>query len=101
MFHPIAIHAFNPGPMTGAGNSTWLIPGRVPTLIDAGTGDARHLEAIEQALQGASLVQVLVTHSHTDHASGAPAIATRMPHVRFRKMLWPDRDEKWPVPWKP
>jgi glyoxylase-like metal-dependent hydrolase (beta-lactamase superfamily II) len=99
MFHPIAIHAFNPGPMTGAGNSTWLIPGRVPTLIDAGTGDPRHLDSLEQALQGASLAQVLVTHGHTDHASGAPAISARMPHVRFRKMLWPERDEKWPAAW--
>ena len=101
MFRPIAIHAFNPGPMTGAGNSTWLIPGRVPTLIDAGTGDPRHLDALEEALQGAALAQVLVTHSHTDHASGAPAIAARMPHARFRKMLWPGRDDKWPAPWTP
>jgi glyoxylase-like metal-dependent hydrolase (beta-lactamase superfamily II) len=101
MFHPISIHAFNPGPMTGAGNATWLIPGRVPTLIDAGTGETRHLDALEEALQGAALAQVLVTHSHTDHASGAPAIAERMPHARFRKMPWPDRDTKWPVDWQP
>lgn len=101
MFAPLPIHAFNPGPMTGAGNWTWLIPGRVPTLIDAGTGDVRHLDALEQALHGSSLVQVVVTHSHTDHASGAPAIAAHMPHVRFGKMPWPDRDTKWPVDWKP
>jgi len=25
--------------MTGEGNTTWLIPGHVPTLIDAGTGE--------------------------------------------------------------
>lgn len=86
--------------MTGAGNWTWLIPGRVPTLIDAGTGDVRHLDALEQALHRSSLVQVLVTHSHTDHASGAPAIAARMPGVRFRKMPWPARDAKWNVDWE-
>ena len=50
---PIAVHAFNPGPMTGAGNWTWLIPGRVPTLIDAGTGEPRHLDASSDALDGA------------------------------------------------
>lgn len=83
--------------MTGAGNWTWLIPGHVPTLIDAGTGNPAHLEALENALDGAGLAQVLVTHAHTDHASGAPAIASRMPQVRFRKMLWPERDAKWPV----
>jgi glyoxylase-like metal-dependent hydrolase (beta-lactamase superfamily II) len=101
MLHPIAIHAFNPGPMTGAGNSTWLLRGRVPTLVDAGTGDPRHLEALEHALEGETLAHVLVTHSHTDHASGAPAIAARMPNVRFRKMRWPERDAKWPVDWQP
>ena len=86
--------------MTGAGNWTWLIPGRVPTLIDAGTGQEQHLSALEQALGGATLAQVLVTHAHTDHASGAPAIASRMPGGRFRKMIWPERDAKWPVPYE-
>ena len=49
--HPAPIHAFNPGPITGAGNWTWLINGREPTLIDAGTGDPRHLAALEEAWQ--------------------------------------------------
>lgn len=97
----IEVHAFNPGPMTGAGNSTWLLPGAVPTLIDAGTGEARHLAALEQALAGAALAQVLVTHAHTDHASGAPALANRMPAARFLKMPWLERDGTWPVPWQP
>jgi glyoxylase-like metal-dependent hydrolase (beta-lactamase superfamily II) len=94
---PIAVHAANPGPMTGTGNWTWLIAGRVPTLIDAGTGQEEHLQALERALGGATLAQVLVTHAHTDHASGAPAIVSRMPQVRLRKMLWPERDAKWPA----
>jgi len=99
--HPIPVHAFNPGPITGAGNWTWLISGRIPTLVDAGTGDPRHLDAIATALNGAALVQVIVTHSHSDHASGAPAIAERWPDVRFLKMPWAERDPKWPVPWIP
>jgi glyoxylase-like metal-dependent hydrolase (beta-lactamase superfamily II) len=86
--------------MTGKGNWTWLIPGRVPTLIDAGTGQQAHLSTLEHALGGARLAQVLVTHAHTDHASGAPAIASRMPGARFRKMPWPERDAKWPVPYE-
>ena len=93
----VPIHAFNPGPITGAGNWTWLIPGRVPTLIDAGTGDPRHLDALSTALDGAVLEQVVVTHSHSDHAAGASAIAERFPDVRFLKMPWPDRDPKWGV----
>ena len=49
---PLPIHAFNPGPMTGSGNWTWLIDGRLPTLIDAGTGDPRHVDAVAAALEG-------------------------------------------------
>ena len=98
---PIALHACNPGPMTGAGNWTWLLPGRVPALIDAGTGDPRHLDALRSALVGAALSRVIVTHGHVDHASGAPAIAERMPGVRFLKMPWPDRDARWAVSWQP
>ena len=86
--------------MTGPGNTTWLIPGRVPTLIDAGTGEPRHLDALEAALAGSRLAQVLVTHGHVDHASGAAAIAQRMPHVRFLKMPWPDHDAAWRVRWE-
>ena len=97
---PIAIHAFNPGPYTGDGNWTWLICGRVTTLIDAGTGDPKHLEELERALDGATLAQVLVTHGHIDHASGAMALAARFPSARFLKMPWPERDSRWPVAWE-
>lgn len=87
--------------MTGDGNWTWLLAGRVPTLIDAGTGDPRHLDALAAALGGEQLVQVLVTHAHTDHASGAAALAARFPGVRFRKMPWVERDVRHTVDWEP
>jgi glyoxylase-like metal-dependent hydrolase (beta-lactamase superfamily II) len=86
--------------MTGEGNWTWLVPGRVPTLIDAGTGDPRHLAAVVEALGGTHLAQVLVTHAHVDHASGAPALAAAFPGTMFRKMEWPERDSRWPAPWQ-
>ena len=87
--------------MTGDGNWTFLFTGRVNTLVDAGAGIPAHLDAIEQALGGAPLAQVLVTHAHVDHIGGAPALAQRFPGVRFRKMPWPERDVKWPVGWDP
>lgn len=100
---PIALHAFNrgggPEPTTSGGNWTWLIPGRVPTLIDAGVGDPRHLEALHHALNGTALAYVLVTHGHSDHVSGVDAIADRMPGTRFLKMPWPERDGRWRVSW--
>ena len=99
--NPLALRAFNPGPITGDGNWTWLIPGRVPTLIDAGTGDARHLTSVREALEGAPLEQVAVTHGHIDHASGTLELAARFPAARFLKMPWPGHDAKWQVPWQP
>ena len=87
--------------MTGAGNWTWLITGRVPTLIDAGVGAPQHLEELEKTLHGAALAQVVVTHAHSDHAEGVLALASRMPSVRFLKMPWPERDRRWPVEWQP
>jgi ribonuclease/clavin/mitogillin len=87
--------------MTGAGNWTWLLKGRVTTLIDAGTGAAAHLDEVAAALDGARLEQVVVTHGHGDHASGVVALAARFPGVRFLKVPWPGRDEKWPVAWQP
>jgi glyoxylase-like metal-dependent hydrolase (beta-lactamase superfamily II) len=87
--------------MTGDGNWTWLLMGRVPTLVDAGVGDARHLDDLGRALEHVTLAQVLLTHAHTDHASGAPALAAAHPEARFRKRPWPGRDEKWPAPYQP
>lgn len=97
----VPLHARNPGPMTGDGNWTWFIAGAVPTLIDAGTGEAAHLDALAEALGGARVAQVIVTHAHGDHASGAIHLAARFPGVRFLKMPWPERDSRWPVTWEP
>ena len=71
--NPRFLHAANPGPMTGEGNWTYLIGDRNPVLIDAGVGNQSHLDAIAVAApRGPALV--LVTHAHSDHVSGAPAI---------------------------
>jgi glyoxylase-like metal-dependent hydrolase (beta-lactamase superfamily II) len=87
--------------MTGDGNWTFLIKGRVNTLIDAGAGMVAHLDAIADALGGATLAQVLVTHAHLDHIGGVAALAGRFPGARFRKMPWPERDVRWPAGWDP
>lgn len=96
------VHARNPDPYTGAGNNTYLIGGPEAVLIDAGSGDPRHLDELAAALarHEASLSAVAVTHSHADHASGAGAIAARWPGVRFFKMPWPGRDDRYRVTWR-
>jgi len=96
---PTALHVGNPGPFTGEGNWTYLIPGPQPVLIDAGVGHASHLDAIDAASPGGPAL-VLVTHAHSDHASGAPAMHARWPSAQFLKMPWPERDAKNAVPWQ-
>jgi len=96
------IHAHNPGPYTGAGNNTYLIPGRAPVLIDAGTGDSRHLAGVAAALvQSPStlLTRILVTHGHVDHASGIGALLAKWPKAVAAKMPWPERDDRYAACW--
>jgi glyoxylase-like metal-dependent hydrolase (beta-lactamase superfamily II) len=81
------IPANNPSPWTGpTGNNTWLLDGAIPTLIDAGVGQPVHVDAIERALAGRPLAQVLITHHHADHVAGVPALAARWPGVRVRAL---------------
>ena len=83
----LRIPAENPSPWTGPdGNNTYLLPGAVPTLVDAGVGVAAHLDAVERALQGSRLAQVLITHSHPDHVGGVPAIRERWPAADVRNV---------------
>ena len=83
------VPAFNPGPLTGRGNNTWLLDGGEPTLVDAGIGQREHVDAIAAALGGRPLARVLITHGHADHASGAPALRARWPGVAVHKWLLP------------
>jgi glyoxylase-like metal-dependent hydrolase (beta-lactamase superfamily II) len=79
---PILIPAGNPSEWTGpTGNNTWLLNGREPALVDAGTGEPSHLDALERALDGAPLIRVLITHWHPDHVKGLPALKDRWPRL--------------------
>ena len=84
--------------MTGEGNWTYLIGRQAPLLIDTGVGHRSHIEAIARAAPG-GLGHVLVTHAHSDHISGAPAIHARWPSAVFSKHPWPGRDPQLPWHW--
>lgn len=96
--NPRLLHAGNPGPLTGQGNWTYLIAGDQPVLIDAGVGTPSHLDEIAAAV-GAHDLHLVVTHAHSDHIAGAPAITARRPSTRLSKMPWPIRDRN--LPWQP
>jgi glyoxylase-like metal-dependent hydrolase (beta-lactamase superfamily II) len=105
VFDPILLPAFNPGPMTGDGNNTYLIVGAggSAALVDAGVGEPRHLAAIDDALRSrqAQLTDVYVTHAHGDHALGAVALSRLHPQARFWKYLSPALDARYAVSWAP
>jgi glyoxylase-like metal-dependent hydrolase (beta-lactamase superfamily II) len=96
-FAPILIRVGNAGPLTGEGNNTYLLTGddRRGCLIDAGVGTAAHIANVEEQLRlrGAALTDVLVTHGHADHASGAPALRASFGNITFSKFRLPADDE--------
>jgi ribonuclease/clavin/mitogillin len=94
------IHAGNPGPMTGDGNWTYLLPGAEPLLVDAGSGVTAHVEAVAARVADGP-ARILVTHAHPDHVSGAPVLAARWPRAQFLKRPWPERDPALPGGWTP
>jgi len=98
----VVLSAHNPGPMTGDGNHTYLLRDESggALLVDAGVGDPRHLADLRQQLASTSALDVIATHSHADHASGAPAIAREFPSARFFKWPWVDEDRRWSVTWR-
>jgi glyoxylase-like metal-dependent hydrolase (beta-lactamase superfamily II) len=89
----IVIPAGNPSQWTGpTGNNTYLFTGRTPVLIDAGVGHSEHLHGIQSVLSTSPLEAILLTHSHSDHASGVPALVERWPHAVVRPASQPLRD---------
>jgi len=69
------ILGLNPGPMTGPGTNTYLVGSDELTLIDPGPIDALQLQNFLVAIGDATLVNILVTHTHGDHSPGALALA--------------------------
>jgi glyoxylase-like metal-dependent hydrolase (beta-lactamase superfamily II) len=72
--HPevLKIVAPNPGPMTLEGTNTYLFGSDPCVVIDPGSADSGHLDAIRiAAAERGGIGLVLLTHSHGDHTEGA------------------------------
>ena len=68
----LRIVAPNPGPMTLEGTNTYIYGDGPCVVIDPGSEDEGHLEAIRvAAAERGGIGLVLLTHSHGDHAEGA------------------------------
>ena len=70
----------NPSPMTLDGTNTWILaePGSSrAVVVDPGPAHAGHLHRVrdQAATAGQRVAQILLTHSHPDHAAGAAAFA--------------------------
>jgi len=70
------IVAPNPSPMTFRGTNTYLLGTQDLAVIDPGPDNPAHLAAILGTVEtGQHISQIIVTHSHLDHAPLARALA--------------------------
>jgi glyoxylase-like metal-dependent hydrolase (beta-lactamase superfamily II) len=79
--HPevLKIVAPNPGPMTLEGTNTYLYGAGPCVVIDPGSDDAGHLDAIRAAAEErGGIGLVLLTHSHGDHTAGADRLGAEV-----------------------
>ncbi len=61
----------NPGPFTCTGTCVYVVgKGRV-AVLDPGLGRAGEAEALVSALEGETVTDIVVTHTHRDHSPGA------------------------------
>lgn len=75
----VRIVAPNPGPMTLEGTNTYVYGADPCVVIDTGSDDPGHLEAIRAvAAERGGIGVVLLTHSHGDHAKGSDKLGAEV-----------------------
>ena len=88
------VTAPNSGPFTFRGTNTYIVGDHDLVVIDPGPDDAAHLRALRDAIGGARVSTILITHTHRDHTlaarplqalTGAP-VASAGPHRAARPL---------------
>ena len=69
--------AHNPSAFTYYGTQTYLLGTNQLAVIDPGPNLAEHLDALEQAIGGRTVVAIMCTHTHRDHSPAARPLAER------------------------
>jgi glyoxylase-like metal-dependent hydrolase (beta-lactamase superfamily II) len=69
--------AHNPSAFTYYGTQTYLLGEREVAVIDPGPDLPEHIEALEQAIGGRTVVAIMCTHTHRDHSPAARPLAER------------------------
>jgi glyoxylase-like metal-dependent hydrolase (beta-lactamase superfamily II) len=72
-----SVLAPNASPLTLDGTRTYIVGRERAVVIDPGSPDPTHLDAVSEALGDGVLVAVAVTHDHPDHVGGADELADR------------------------
>lgn len=63
--------AANPSPFTFTGTCVYIVGEGEVAVIDPGPADPAHIKSLLAAVPGERVAQIVVTHSHRDHAGGA------------------------------
>jgi glyoxylase-like metal-dependent hydrolase (beta-lactamase superfamily II) len=69
--------AHNPSAFTYYGTQTYLVGSEEVAVIDPGPDLPDHLDALEKAIGGRSVVAIMCTHTHRDHSPAARPLAKR------------------------
>jgi glyoxylase-like metal-dependent hydrolase (beta-lactamase superfamily II) len=72
------VTAPNAGPFTFAGTNTYLIGNDELAVLDPGPADAAHVAALLNAIGGARVAHILVSHTHRDHSPAARLLQAKV-----------------------
>jgi glyoxylase-like metal-dependent hydrolase (beta-lactamase superfamily II) len=67
----------NPSPFTFTGTCSYIIGESEVAILDPGPADPAHIEALLAATSNERIANIVVTHSHRDHADGAALLKAR------------------------